>query len=82
MSRPINYPMPTGEGTADSDDGVTGESGMGTGLDSVQYEDMEAWRQALDNSPPSKKPSYNTGVGRLEIVRGPPLPMLYNMKSE
>ena len=28
------------------------DSGMGTGSGSAQYEDVETWRQALDNPPP------------------------------
>ena len=46
--------MPAGEGTADSEEDVTGDSGMGTGSGSAQYGGVEAWRQAMDNPPPSK----------------------------
>ena len=46
--------LPAGEGTADSDDDVTGESGLGTGSGSAHYEDVQAWRQALDNPPPGR----------------------------
>ena len=40
---PMNYHMPAGEGTADSDEDVTGDSGMGTGSGSAQYDGVEAW---------------------------------------
>ena len=50
----MDYHMPPGQCTADSDEDVTGDSGMGTGSGSAQYEDVETWRQALDNPPPGK----------------------------
>lgn len=46
--------LPTGRGTADSDDDITGDSGLGTGLGNAQYEDVETWRRAFDNRPSGK----------------------------
>lgn len=46
--------LPTGRGTADSDDDVTGDSGLGTGLGNAQYEDVVTWRRAFDAPTPGK----------------------------
>jgi len=61
---PINCHIPAGEGTADSDEDVTGDSGMGTGSGSAQYEDVKAWRQAMHNPPPGGLYTLHCAGGR------------------